>query len=359
MARTLTLLILAASIACEEPDSAADSEPAGDASAVLDASARPDAPRPEPADAGTREDGGASDGGTDASDPSRSCLPPGDHPRAVNVSGLRHDYVVHVPPARLEDAALIVQLHGGGSTGAAMDAVSQLTRLADREGFVVVTPEGWPARGIGPQVWNAGSCCGPVGQAPDHVAVIAAILDGVAAEDACFDRGRQFATGHSNGGMMAYRLACELSDRLAGVAVSGGALMNRDRSMTPPSVIFSCDPVAPVSILHVHGIEDLCAPYAGGATPGGAVMPPVEEVVAGWRERLNCGPASEAVEGPVRRIEADCRDGSAVELISVEGLGHPWAGSSIYPSRELCGGSTTTAVSTTDELWRFFRNRRR
>lgn len=288
-----------------------------------------------------------------------SCLAPGDHSRSVTLRGIRHDYRVHVPVQRGTDSALIFQLHGGGSTGRAMDTVSGLSALADQEGFVVVTPEGWAVFPDGPQVWNAGTCCGPVDRAPDHVAALEAMLDAILGEDPCIDSGRVFATGHSNGGMMAYRLACELPDRFAAIAVSGGALMNEELSTDPVQSVFDCDLETPVSLLHVHGREDLCAPYGGGPTGGGVLMPPVEDVVERWRERISCQLASETVQGPVLRTRAECEAGTAVEFIAVDGLGHPWAGSDIYGSPELCGGTTTDAVSTTTELWRFFREQRR
>ena len=288
-----------------------------------------------------------------------ACLPPGDHARSLTLDGVQHDYVIHVPPNRGSAAALVLQLHGGGSTAAAMNAVSGLSALADREGFVVVSPEGWMASGVGPAVWNAGACCGPVERAPDHVAALEAIIDATVGEDSCIDPGQIFATGHSNGGMMTYRLACALSDKLAAVAVSGGALMNMDLSRNPPAEIFQCSLNRPVSLLHVHGLEDLCAPYLGGPTGGGILMPAVETVVADWRQRIGCGVPIESVDGPVRRHVAECLDGSSVELVTVAGLGHAWAGSPIYGNPQRCGGTTTMAISTSEELWRFFRDHRR
>jgi len=344
--------IVLALLGCGEDGPNLDLDPIRDARIAGDSGSQPDPGSDAARDAGST-DIGRSDGRDAAPSP---CRPPGDYLGVVRVDGLEHRYRVHVPPQRIRPAPLVVQLHGGGSTGRAMEFVSRLTAQADTEGFVVVTPEGWPARGVGPQLWNAGACCGPVAEAPDHVAAIDAILDQVIAQDACIDSGRLFATGHSNGGMMAYRLACELSRRMAAVAVSGGSLTNRDLETEPPTTLFECSPSEPVSILHVHGLEDLCAPYDGGITGAGTgvPIPPVEDVIATWRDINDCGSGDDDADGPVRRRSWSCRGGTRVELLTVEGLGHAWAGSDIYGNPELCGGSTTDAVSTTEELWRFF-----
>lgn len=307
----------------------------GDADVAVDASVDdPDAPAPDAAPA---------------------CLAPGTYEEEISVGGYAQPFRLHVPAGRAEPAPVIMQLHGGSSTGAAMDTVSGLSALADTEGFLVVTPEGWPAGGSGPQVWNAGACCGPSTGAPDHVAALAAVLDRVAELDPCVDPRRVYVTGHSNGGIMTYRLACELGDRIAAVAVSAGYIADQDLETTPPTAVYTCAPPRPVPVLHVHGLADACVPYAGGLSKAsGQTSPPIEDVIAGWRDRNDCADGSDVTAGDVRRRAWPCADGASVELITVAPLGHAWAGSAIYGNPQLCGGATTSLVSTRDELWRFF-----
>jgi polyhydroxybutyrate depolymerase len=70
------------------------------------------------------------------------------------------------------------------------------------------------------------------------------------------DRKRVHLIGHSNGGFMAYRMACQSADLIAGIASQAGM------TFLDPS---QCAPSIPVNILHIHGTSDNIVPYAGGA----------------------------------------------------------------------------------------------
>lgn len=291
-----------------------------------------------------------------ASGSSPSCLEPGRYEGSVTVDDSSHAFELLIPDSPDgAPAPMVIQLHGGGSTGAEMDFVSRFSTRAEEEGFALLTPEGWAVPPGETQVWNAGSCCGPVAQAPDHVAVLGRMLDRVEEMGACVDPERVFATGHSNGGIMSYRLACELSGRIAAVAVSAGSLANQDLSVEPAEEIFECSPPRPVSILHIHGLQDACVPYEGGETRAGVELPGVESVIEHWRNHNRCDEGTDEQVGPVRRRAFPCAEDTRVELITVEELGHAWAGSPIYGNPETCGGATTQAVSTTEEALRFFR----
>lgn len=195
-----------------------------------------------------------------------------------------------------------------------MEAVTELTALADEEGFLVVTPEGWEVPNIGSQVWNGGACCGPLSMMPDHVAATEAILSEVKALGACFDASRVFATGHSNGGIMTYRVACELSHLFAAVAVSSGYLADVNLDTEPPQQVFACEPGRPVPILHVHGLADECVPFEGGYSQSTEkTSPPIEEVIARWREFNDCSALEkESTQGEVHRRRWSCEAGAAV-----------------------------------------------
>ncbi len=285
-----------------------------------------------------------------------SCLAPGSYNYTLSIDGFSHAFALHVPVSSGDSRPLVIQLHGGGSTGAAMALVSGFTSLANSEGFAVLTPEGWAVGGAGgPQVWNAGACCGPTQFAPDHVNAVAAMLDELDAQGACIDPSRVYATGHSNGGMMSYRLACELSDRIAAVAVSAGSLTNIDFTQNPPAEVFACEPLRPVPVLHVHGLQDLCVPYDGSVATSGNTYPAIEPVVAFWRQFNGCGAGMDQRVGEVRRqVWQHCAGDTEVQLVTVDSLGHPWAGSPLYGNPEFCGGSTSLLVSTTSEAWAFF-----
>ena len=144
-------------------------------------------------------------------------------------------------------APLVVVLHGGfGSAGQAEQSYGW-DELADRHGFLVAYPDG-----VG-RSWNAGWCCGAARtQEVDDVAFVRELVAEVSATDGVDPR-RVFAAGVSNGGMLAYRVACESPGLLAAIGVVAGTM------------VCDCLQPGPVSLLHIHGLEDRSVPFWGGA----------------------------------------------------------------------------------------------
>jgi polyhydroxybutyrate depolymerase len=260
-------------------------------------------------------------------------LAAGNHGLRISSGGLPRVATLHVPPqaARGVPLPLVVALGGAGSTGRDFARYSNFSGLADRFGFQVLYPTAWGPRPF----WNMN---GHVAGKPDDVAFIDDALDAAEAA-ACVDRGRVYATGVSNGGGMAARLACDLADRFTAVApVAGGY------GTLPP-----CQPALPVAILEIHGTGDRVVPYGGkGPTHSGAVQP----WLAMWRHLDGCqGPADrdDRVPGVARMTWSRCRAGTAVAHIRLAGTGHGW------PGRQLAG----SYVSATAETWGFFARIRR
>ena len=123
--------------------------------------------------------------------------------------------------------------------------------------------------------------------------------------------------------MLAYRLACNMSDVFAAIAPIAGTL-----EYSP------CEPQQPVSVLHVHGLADGAVPYEGG---GQLDFPPIEQVIATWVDLNGC-PNSPTVDNPIEKIThtayTACKDGTAVELYAIEAGGHAWVSKYIYPMSE-------------------------
>jgi polyhydroxybutyrate depolymerase len=93
--------------------------------------------------------------------------------------------------------------------------------------------------------FNGGNCCGQAAATGvDDVEFTRRLLDELAAV-VTIDPKRVFATGMSNGGIMAYRLASELSDRIAAIAPVSGPMGTK-----------TCAPRRPVSVIHFHGTDD-------------------------------------------------------------------------------------------------------
>jgi polyhydroxybutyrate depolymerase len=264
-------------------------------------------------------------------------------------------YVLHVPPQRPAPAPLVVLLHGGGGSGAAFLASSGMVPMAEREGFVIVAPDA--IRGL----WNAGSCCTPPDI--DDVGFLRKVVADVQGRVA-IDPRRIFAAGHSNGGFMAYRVACDMSETFAAVAASAGYLLDvdagtREEPLDPPRPVFTCSPRAPVAVLHVHGLADTCAPFAGGpVTCGGPRRrPPVAHGIDAFLRFNACtgSPTETFANGRARCVShAPCAAGTDVTLCTVEEGGHAWYGSGRQPSASRFGGSGTDDIRTAEAAWQFF-----
>jgi len=122
----------------------------------------------------------------------------GDHDRSLTVGAAARTYLVHVPPRVSEGRPLPVVLafHGGGGNAAGFKAYAGLDALADREGFVVVYPDGSGRLGRRLLTWNAGGCCGyAAAQNVDDVGFALAVLRDVA-RNVSIDPARVYSTGH-------------------------------------------------------------------------------------------------------------------------------------------------------------------
>ena len=275
-----------------------------------------------------------------------------DETRTIEVQGQTRRYVVHVPP-QLEKAKawpVVLAFHGAGLTPEWMVGFSGLNEKSDREGFVVVYPAA-----LGPgqlaMTWNAGNCCGEaMTKNVDDVGYVRALLDDLA-KAAPIDPKRVFATGMSNGALFCYRLASELSDRIAAIAPVAGPMGTK-----------SCAPKRPVSVLHIHGSEDEFAPLAGGKGPKnvlGTDFFPVEHGIKAWVKANGCPgkPVVTAIPDKAgdgltvtRTQYGPGKEGSEVVLYVVHGGGHTWPG---RPGDGTLGKSTTN-ISANDLLWDFF-----
>lgn len=282
-------------------------------------------------------------------------LRPGDFRRTVASGGLERNYLVHVPPKydgrKLTPVVLV--LHGGGSNAAMTVRYTGLNDKADTAGFIAVYPNG-TGRVERALTWNAGNCCGYAQRHQiDDVAFVSALLDDLE-KVARVDRRRIFATGISNGGMMSYRLAAELSDRIAAIAPVAGTLGTEN-----------VKPKRPVSVLHFHGTDDKFLPFAGGRGAKSLTQTnfhPVEQTLATWVKNNGCPVLPQTSKVPhvakdelrvTRRDYGPGRNGSEVVLYLIEGGGHTWPGRQPLIEIEFLGPSTGD-ISANDLMWSFF-----
>jgi polyhydroxybutyrate depolymerase len=274
------------------------------------------------------------------------------HTRSVTVGGRKRTYLVHVPPKHdpKMPAPVILALHGATMNGPMMAWFSGLNKKADEAGFVVVYPNGTGTNSS--FTWNGGNCCGYAFQnRVDDVAFIRAVLDDLA-QTLQVDANRVYATGMSNGAIMAYRLASELSDRIAAVAPVSGT-MGTER----------CEPQRPVPVIHFHGTNDEFIPFQGGKgekSLSGTDFYAVDHPIRAWVKANGCNEEPTTEELPDRakdgtkvtkKTYGGGKDGAEVVLVVIEGGGHTWPGRKLLV-RSL--GKATKNVSANDLMWEFF-----
>ena len=281
---------------------------------------------------------GSGSAGGSASSP----LPVGSSTRTITVGDVARTYVFYRPASVSGRSAvpLVVMLHGGYGSGPQAEKDYGWNAEADSHHFVVAYPSGLN------HAWDVGGgCCGKPGASHvDDVAFITAMVSAIS-RHLRIDPDRVYATGISNGGMMAYRLACNTSI-FAAIGPDSATLLG------------PCPNPAPVSVIHIHGLADTTVPFNGGPGDGRNVIdgPSVPSVVAAWRKTDRCPTPATTVSGPLTTTSATCRDGRSVELIAIAGAGHQWPGSAPHPLRQLLLGTDppSTALDATATIWSFF-----
>jgi polyhydroxybutyrate depolymerase len=236
----------------------------------------------------------------------------------ITFGGETRDYMVYLPGSYNESAEfpLVIYLHAYGRTAQQGMDYSQLHVAAETSGYIAAYPSAAPN-------WNSGISDNPYFSTPDHddVGFIDVLIDTLRGRYS-IDNSRVYACGFSNGGFMAYRLACELGHRIAAVASVGGVHSN--------TIAAGCNPVRTVPVLHIHGTGDFVVPPDGNEH-----WPSVDQTLDYWTTRNNCAQADS-----VALADTDPGDGctvtrytyrnssgiTGVEYYRILGGGHTWPG---------------------------------
>jgi polyhydroxybutyrate depolymerase len=287
-------------------------------------------------------------------------LRPGEREIAIRFDGRDRSYRVFVPTSamRLRHVAVVVNFHGGGSNDVGEERFSQMDRAAARDGFVVVYPNGTGVLRGSLLTWNAGTCCGYAHtHEVDDVGFTLAVLDDLARRLPVNTR-EIFATGMSNGAMMAHRLAAEASERIAAIAPVAGGL-----------VTTSFHPSRAVPVLEFHSIDDPRALFYGGLGPpfpgtdNRVLHPSIPKIVAQWASFDGC-PSRPHVSATIsaggrsatQLRYAPCRAGAEVILWRLTGAGHVWPGGqqNTSPWARRLLGPPTAIIDANELMWHFF-----
>jgi polyhydroxybutyrate depolymerase len=252
---------------------------------------------------------------------------------SATTAGARRAAQVYVPPGynRRTPAPLVILLHGYSGTSASVGEYINLQPAAAARGFLLVRPNGTKDRS-GQQFWNAtDACCDLDSVGVDDSAYLASVIKDIGARYAV-DPKRVYVVGHSNGGFMAHRMACDHANLVAAIVSLAGATFDDQAK---------CRPSTTVSVLEVHGTADNLIPYDGGSI-GGAEFPSAPVTARDWATLDHCQSAPKRLPdldivgqadtrsstpqltGADTQVQAyeGCGSSASVQLWSIQGGGH-------------------------------------
>ncbi len=289
----------------------------------------------------------------------------------IIINGTERRYAVYIPEGINNiEVPLVFELHGGGVYIEDMTGESGYktpyklwVNLADKEKFIVICPEGLNGAYNKP-TWNdcRGNCI--VSSDADDVYFISFLIDKIAAEHK-IDKSRIYISGTSNGGLMALRLAVQLSDKIAAVAAVAAAM---------PDSSDCGSPVNPISVLFMNGTNDNHLPYEGGyvsnpPNPDYGSVYSAEKSVKIWTDFNHTDSFPEIYVFP----DKDTDDGGIVEkytykngyenteviLYKINGGGHsaPSIQEQYSTLFEDSFNKQNHDIEMTTEVWNFFKNK--
>ena len=274
--------------------------------------------------------------------------------------GYSRKAIIYTPNAikNQTDVPVVIFLHGGGGKAENVERYG-MRDYADKYGFILVAPDGTGTLPL--HTWNGGSwtvdgeeqsCCGSAARDEvDDVGFINALMDTLI-RDYRADEQRLYVTGFSNGAIMGYRLACELSDRIAAVAVAA-----------PPGLMDACAPTRAIPLLHIIGTADDRVPIDGGEGLGFPGLGPLfvaqsaQSMISRWASLVGANPV---VEPLIEQSGLVCTrqrtpEGIPAALCVLEGMGHRYPGANpILPEESK---TEPIADFDFDNIWSFLTSR--
>ena len=220
-------------------------------------------------------------------------------------------------------APLLVLLHGYGASGTVQELYFGFKSVAEERGFIYAVPDG-TLDATQKRFWNAAdACCDFGATGVNDSAYLAGVVDEIKAAYSIDDK-RVYFVGHSNGGFMSYRMACDHADRIAAiVSLAGAALTDAE----------GCSPSEPVAVAQIHGTADDTVLYEGGKIAGMVYLGAAESAER-WAEYGECDIAPTAggaldletkiagAETSVSVYGAGCAPGGHAELWTIQDGGH-------------------------------------
>lgn len=267
----------------------------------------------------------------------------GESQNIVEVNKMKREYKLYVSESIDvgRKSPLVINLHGKNSTHEYQMKYSNMIALAEQHGFIVAFPQGLRIQTTegDATTWDIHNDRGL-----KDVEYIKAIIDQVS-NIYYVDSSRVYVTGFSSGGSFAYRVACELSDQIAGIASVAGAMST--------SVAAACEPVKTVSVMEIHGTADMVAPVNGIE----GISYSAKDAMAFWADKNGCQSepkttsVGEGDENSVTKTEyPGCKDNAAVVYYQLDGGGHNWPGTK-FKVKDFRMGQ---GINADQVIWDFF-----
>ncbi len=267
---------------------------------------------------------------------------------------LRRSYIFHLPKNdnffENESVPLFFVLHGASGNADQIMENTGMNKIADKENFIVVYPNGTGLFSEYVLSWYAGQCCNfiePLGV--DDVGFIKFLIDKFK-EEYNIDKDRIYVAGLSNGGMMSYRLGCELTDSFAAIASVVGSMMISD-----------CNPTDYLSVVGFNDVSDNVVPYEGGQSDNWFVdlfdiyFNSASESISFWVKHNDCSglPKKSSIDGVDKEVYTDCKDNKEVLFFTLRSGVHDWPGSNYEILFTAKQESQKTRAS--EIIWDFFK----
>ncbi len=257
------------------------------------------------------------------------------------IDGNKRSFLTYVPstgkPGKMP---LVISLHGGFASPKGMFHLADFRPLAEKEKFIVVCP-------ASKHFWHDGADLHGIDDVKfiDHL--ITYIITTYHA-----DADRVYVTGISNGGFMTTRLACQLHDRIAAIAVVAATL----------DVGEGYDLTAPMPVLYMHGTKDPVVSYNGGKLFGRSIFSH-NETIKKWVALDNCDSKPIVTNIPdaahdgtsvVKEEYHNPINGLKVVSYTINNGGHTWPGGWQYFPKFIIG-KTTHNLNACEAIWEFFK----
>lgn len=286
---------------------------------------------------------------------------PGTYQNTVNMTfrGFNRDYLIHIPVnySPQKTYPLVIIVHGAFSSASAFAEVTGFVELADKEGLVVLYPNGVGIFGF-LRHWNAGFCCAYAAKNKiDDTGYLKQIIDN-ALKKLPIDRDKVFLVGFSNGGMLVHRFAAEYPNYPRSVAIVSATVGAIDADTETEWKLKP--PETPVSVFLAHGKADGSIPYEGGSRRGSngkLSFYSFKQSVEFWLNTNQCSQASETRYTQENAVEIksweDCTKSKNVVKISLANWNHRWPG--LYHTSRLAPDDSLFNYDLTREIWEFFK----